>query len=832
MSAARPCFHCGEALPAGAPIFAALGNLHQPVCCIGCKAVAEFIHSSGLAAFYEHRTEPREDLGLRADVVEGAGFRHYDRDDLLQRYVHLDGNAAEASIDIGGMYCSACVWLLNSALQRSAAVQDVSVNPATRRAVIRWDISRLPFSELLGAISRVGFKPQPTAPGLAGDDNASEQRTALRRLIVAAAAGMQVMMFAFALYAGEHYGIEGQIEHFLRVISLLVCIPIVFYSARPFFAGAVRGLRARSPGMDLPVSLAILAAFVASAWATLLGAGEIYFDSVAMFVLFLSATRYVEMRARHRSDDYTQALARLLPETVTRVRDGAAEIVSLDEIRVGDTILLRPGDVVPVDGVVRSGELAIDESLLTGEPMPVARKPGTDVFAGSINRVGNASVEVAFTGAGTSLAEIGRLLERARSDRPRIAVLADRVAGKFVLGVIGVTVATGAAWISMDPSRAFEIVLATLVVTCPCALALATPAALATAASRLARDGFLLVRSRVLDVLTRKPVIVFDKTGTLTEGRPAIVETEILPHGRDHDAGHYIGIAAAIETASEHVLARAFARFEAGGTREITACEVEPGAGVAARVDGVLYRIGSRRYLDGFCPMPDEETAPDPADDTLTEVWLGDREGALARFRIGDELRADAADAVAELERMGHRIVIASGDRESSVAAAAGALGIGEWHSALTPASKLKLIAELRADGERVLMVGDGINDAPVLAAADASIAIDAGTALARASADAVVVGKRLATIVDAAVTARDTRRIIRQNIVWAIGYNVTAVPLAAAGLLAPWMAALGMSLSSLIVVTNALRLRRPRDRRPARHAGAADTPVSREALT
>ena len=823
MASARPCFHCGEALPTGAPIYARLGDVNQPVCCLGCKAVAEFIQDSGLQAFYEHRSTPDEELGLRA---VDADWQHYDSDELVQRYVHREGSQAEASIDIGGMYCSACVWLLDNALQRLDAIDDLSVNPATRRAVIRWNIERLSFAELLAAIARVGFKPQPTAAGLANDNNADQQRTALRRLVVAAAAGMQVMMFAVALYAGDFYGIEAHIQQFLRVISLLVCLPIVFYSARPFFTGALRGLRARSPGMDVPVAIAILAAFIASTRATLLGTGDIYFDSVAMFVLFLSATRYLEMRVRHRADDQTQALARLLPETVTRVVNGQPEVVTLDRIRAGDTVLLRPGDVIPADGTILSGELAIDESLLTGESMPVIRKSGMGVFAGSINRIGNASLRVTLTGASTSLAEIGRLLERAKADRPRVAQLADRIASKFVLAVLGIAAITGAVWLQLDPARAFEVVLATLVVTCPCALALATPAALAAAASRLARRGFLLVRSRVLDVFAEPSIVVFDKTGTLTEGRPAIVSTQIYVDGPGTEDS-YLRLAATIESASEHVLARAFSGFYDSSAHRTSEAATTPGCGVEATVDGACYRIGSFDFVSELCG---EQINNAGAERALSSVYLASETDLLARFDIADELRADARSAIDELRELGHDIVLASGDRAAAVANAAGKLGIEDWHAELTPAGKLELIAGLQAAGRRVLMVGDGINDAPVLAAADASIAIDAGTALARASADAVVLGKRVGTLTEAARLAIRTRRTVRQNIGWAIAYNLTAVPLAASGVLAPWMSAIGMSLSSLIVVANALRLQQPSATERDALAAAADNPSAREA--
>ena len=686
------------------------------------------------------------------------------------------------------------------------ALKDVAVNPATRRAVVRWDLRSLSFAGLLDAISKVGFKPQPTTAGVASDSNAIQQRSALRRLVVAAAAGMQVMMFAVALYAGEFYGIEAHIQTFLRVISLLVCLPVVFYSARPFFTGALRGLRAREPGMDVPVALAILAAFSASTWATLSGGGQIYFDSVAMFVLFLSGTRYLEMRARHRADDQTQALAQLLPETVTRVVRETAEVITLDQLRAGDTVLLRPGDVVPADGTVLSGELAIDESLLTGESMPVIRKAGMDVFAGSINRIGNASLRIVRTGASTSLAEIGRLLERARADRPRVAVLADRVASKFVVAVIAIACVTAAAWISIDASRAFEIVLATLVVTCPCALALATPAALAAAATRLARQGFLLVRSRILDVLADRSTIVFDKTGTLTAGRPDVQSTTVLRSGTGESPLHYLQLAASIETASEHVLARAFAPYFSNGKHRTQKTSAVPGCGVEARVDGALYRIGSFEFVTALCDRAGPSATTDRA---MTEVFLGSEQGLLARFDIADELRPDAREAIDILRRLGHDVVIASGDRAPAVAGTANALGVSRWHAALSPGAKLALVRRLQSEGARVVMVGDGINDAPVLSAADASIAIDAGTALARASADAVILGKRLTTISNAAEVAGCTRRTVRQNITWAIAYNLTAVPLAAFGVLAPWMAAIGMSLSSLIVVGNALRLQR-----------------------
>jgi Cu2+-exporting ATPase len=815
-NSATGCFHCGEPVPRGTDIVARLGESKEPVCCIGCRSVAELIHASGLGAYYAFRSRPHPDSGLRPEPSEWA---HYDGEDLLSRYVHRRPEFSEATVEIGGLYCSACTWLLEKALQGQPAVESLTVSPATRRAVIRWNASALPFSALLAAIAAIGFRPQPLAAGQSADPAHDEYRFALKRLIVAAAAGMQVMMFAVALYAGDFFGIDGPMEKFLRTVSLLVTLPVVLYSARPFYKGAWRGLRARAPGMDLPVSIAIIAAFLASVRATLLDQGEIYFDSVAMFVLFLSATRYLEMRARHRSDDYAFALARLLPDAATRISGGRHEIVSIDSLRVDDVVRVRTGDVLPVDGEVLSGTLLLDESMLTGEAMPVTRVTGAAVMAGSVNRGGSSLVRVTRTGAATSLAEVARLLERAKADRPRVAQLADRIASVFVIAMLAIAALTGGWWLAIDAPRAFEIVLATLVVTCPCALALATPAALAAAASTLASRGFLLVRSRLLAVLGSKATIVFDKTGTLTEGRPKVLQVQSYRDGWSSE--RCMALAASIETASEHVLARAFPERGPATEYSIGDAAVAAGEGVQAMVDGARWRIGSARYVT---PLLDGSVAPASiGDDARTTVFLGDERGVVAQFAIGDALRTDALATVTALRESGFHVVIASGDRPASVGAVARTLGVDDWHAAMLPQDKVALVRNMRREGQAVVMIGDGINDAPVLAAADASIALDAGTALARATADGIVVGKRLSSVLDGVTVARATRRIVRQNIGWAIAYNMTAVPLAASGMLAPWMAALGMSASSLIVVLNALRLHRHARRAPA---GADDAPV------
>jgi len=801
MGRSHDCYHCGERLPDGQMIVASINNIEHPMCCLGCKAVAEFIAASGFDAFYKHRDRPSDDLNL---TPEETDWTKYDLEDLQVRYVHSEGKYSEATIDIGGMYCSACVWLLDTALSRVGGLQSIDVNPVTRRAVISWDSDNLLFSDVLTSIAQIGFKPSPVAAGVATDPQDAEYRVALKRLIVAAAAGMQAMMFAVALYAGDYFGIDRDIEKFLRTISLLVTLPIVFYSARPFFASAWRGLIARSPGMDLPVSIAIGAAFIASTWATWSDRGEIYFDSVAMFVFFLSASRFLEMRAKHRTDDQALALRSLLPDTVEQVVNGVSRTIGIDQLRVGDSVNVKLGDVMPADGEIRLGALLVDESMLTGESQPIRRASGAKVFAGGLVRQGNATVTITNAGASTSLAEIGRMLERAKADRPPIALLADRVASYFVVAVLVLTTIAGTAWTTIDPSRAFEVALATLVVTCPCALAIATPAAIAAATTRLSRSGFLLVRARILEVINRARVIVFDKTGTLTEGQPVILETQRLSDNAPENRT-LLAIMAEIENASEHVLARAFLPWHIPGRYEISDINLVPGAGVEACIDGIVYRIGHAGFVAGSGDVEFDL----PEDNVATFVFLGREHEVLARFDIGDKLRHDARESIRALQSAGYHTVIASGDRESAVASIANQLGIDEFYARMTPAEKLALVRRFRGEGETVVMVGDGVNDAPVLAAADASIALDAGTALARASADAVSLGRNLDVIVTATRIARETRQIIKQNLAWAVTYNVIAVPLAVTGMLAPWMAAIGMSLSSLMVVLNSLRLHR-----------------------
>jgi P-type Cu2+ transporter len=808
VTAEERCFHCGGPVARAARHTLEIAGVSRALCCGGCQAAANLILSQGLGRYYEFRA-------AAGPIARGGtgDWSAFDREAALRRYTHerADGER-ETSLQIEGLHCAACAWLIESSLHRLAGVSDIQVNPAAARAALRFDPRRVSFGAVLAAIQALGFAPLPLAfTGDVADFNA-EHRAALKRLAVAGFGMMQVMTYAASLYAGAMDGIAPDLEQLLRFVSLIVATPVVLYAAQPFFVGAWRSLRARAPGMDVPVALSIGGAYLWSVAATLRGSGALYFDSAVMFTFFLLLGRYVEMSLRHRSGLQHDALARLLPQGVLRLRGPASERVIADELREGDRVRVLPGERVPADGTIASGTTEIDESLLTGESLPRARATGDAVLAGTLNLTGPIEVMLERVGQSSTLAAVARLLERAQSSRPRVADLADRVAVWFVGAVLLIAAATGLYWLHFDPARAFPTVLAVLVVTCPCALSLATPAALAAATSALAREGLLVARTRAIERLARADRLVLDKTGTLTRGEPRLEEVRVLVPRLSRE--RCLAVAAALESHSGHPLARAFAHLEPAA--DVSDVRCVPARGVEATVAGLRYRIGRLEYVLEACAGAAPAAAA--ANEDRTSIVLGDRAGVLAVFDVIDTLRADARQALARLRSLGLVPQIASGDRYGAVAAIARELGQVAAQADMSAADKVALVQALQAAGRRVAMVGDGVNDAPVLAVADVSVAIGSGTDLAKVSADVVLLGEGLTPLADAVQVSRRTLRIIRENLAWAVLYNATAVPLAAGGYLAPWMAAIGMSASSLLVVLNAMRLLG----RPRRHAATA----------
>ncbi|MCP5139224.1 MAG: cadmium-translocating P-type ATPase [Chromatiales bacterium] len=799
MPDALNCFHCGTAIHGPATHQLQIDGATVTLCSDACQEIATRIRDKGLTEFYRFRTAASTPAG--ADTGPER-WTSYDREALQKEFVssRSDGSR-EAQLLLQGVRCAACSWLIERAMAAVPGVCEIAVDPLTTRTRLRWDPQVTRLSELLACIAVLGYGPCPCTEDEAGRAAILERRAALPRLIVAGLGMSEVMGFAVALYAGALHDADPAIHEFLRLISLLVATPVVFYAGAPFFRGAVRGLRLGRPGMDVPVGLAIAAAYIASTWNTFKGSGPIYFDSAVMFVFFLTCARFLEMSGRHRALSLTGALARHLPRVATRLRDGRPEIVGVVELEPGDLVMVAPGQSVPVDGRLECESARVDESLLSGESRPVRKAAGDPVIAGSINLFGAATIRVERVGTSTVLAQISRLIAVAREERPRLVEITDRVAVWFVTGVLVLAAASGTAWWWIDASRAFEVVLAVLVVTCPCALALATPAAFTVGMSALARQGVLLRRAGALETLSRVTDLVFDKTGTLTEHSAGIQHIETFA---GHDRERMLELAALLESRSEHPLARAFPPPRTA--LPVTDVVAVAGQGLEACVSGERLRIGTRAFVLG---LVDINASDDSPDSTAQSVYLGSGSQLMARFEITERVRAEAPAALAALGAAGIALAIASGDQPGPVRAAAQRLGVDAWHAHLAPAGKLEFVRRMQQDGHIVGMVGDGINDSPVLAGADVSVAVGTGTSLAQHAADCILMGPGLGALPTAVAHARRTMHIVRQNLWWAVAYNVVAVPLAISGLLAPWLAALGMSASSLLVTFNALRLGR-----------------------
>lgn len=811
--AAPECFHCGQPVPPNAHYPVEIEHVSHEMCCRGCQAVAQAIVNGGLTDYYRHRTAKSGTAALDAAEVVPEWLRQaklYDLPEVQQSFVRQEpGEVREASLILEGIVCAACIWLNEQHLAGLPGVLSVEVNYATHRARVRWDNTQIRLSEILHAVAAIGYTAHPFDPGRQEQIFLKERQAALRRLFIAGIGMMQVMMYAVPVYiAGGDGTMPLWIENIMRWASLMLTLPVVGYSAWPFFLGAWRDLKRRQAGMDVPVALGVGAAFSASVYATLMGGGEVYFDSVTMFVFFLLSGRFLEMGARRKAADAAEKLVKLQPAMASRLAGYPAtrtdELVAVSSLSLGEYLLVRPGESVPADGLVEQGESQVDESLLTGESRPVPKKPGTQLIAGTVNIDGPLVMRVEGLGQDTVLSGIVRLLDRALAEKPALAQLADRVAGWFVLALLLIALATGIFWYFTEPARVLWVTVAVLVVSCPCALSLATPAALTAATGSLTRLGLLTTRGHALETLAQATHFVFDKTGTLTYGKMSLLA--VTPLG-GLAAEQCLSLAAALENASEHAIAAAIkAAAEDSERIEVQGAANYPGSGVEGRIEERLYRLGR----PGFVAELGVHLLPHDAPLTregATVVALGDETGWLALFALGDDLRPDAAELVNGLQQRGKTVVLLSGDQEDAAQQVAQRLGIATVHAAMTPGDKLDYVHDLQSAGAVVAMIGDGVNDAPVLAVAGVSIAMGGGTQVARASADMILLSEHLPHLLAGVDIAVRSGRVIRQNLAWAFAYNLIAIPLAALGYITPWMAGIGMSASSLLVVLNALRL-------------------------
>jgi Cu2+-exporting ATPase len=781
------------------------------MCCQGCRAAAEWIEQLGLAHYYTLRTTTAQKPDPVAhpetpDPWEADNARHVVRD--------LGDGLRESLLLVEGVRCTACVWLIERSLGATPGVVRVEVNAVAQRARVVWRESRASLSQLLRVLARIGYRALPLDARGLDDLRRRESRDALKRLLVSGFGAMQAMMYATAIYLGAAAALDAPTRDLLRWLGLLVATPVVFYSARPFYVGALRSLKARRVGMDVPVAMAIAAVYAASVIEAVRGSGEVYFDSISMFVFFLLAGRYLEMRARHRARDLTDALARLAPPFADRQCEGGVERVGIHELRAGDIVRVAEGGIVPADGVLLTERCRVDEALLSGESSPVTKRRGEPLIAGSVLEGGPVFVRVERVGADTALAGIAALVGRAHTSRPRLQIAGELVAGRFVARVLALTALTTVAWSFVDPARAFSAAVAVLVISCPCAFALAVPAALTRALGAMARRGVLVVNPDAIQGLAECTHALFDKTGTLSEPSLSLADVQTLG-GLSRDEA--LSLAATLARQSRHPLARVIAAAHAGILGAVVTDVVsQTGLGVSATIGGRALRLGRSDFAVPGKPL---------AGDCTDAVVLADDAGPIAAFRIGERLRPEACAAVSALQSRGVNVLIASGDAPSRVAGIAARLKVRAWRARALPAEKLAWVAELRAGGARVLAVGDGINDAPLLAGADVGIALAEGAELTQASSDIVLERGRLDAIAAARDIAQQTLAIIRQNQRWALYYNLSAVPLAALGFVPPWLAALGMSLSSLGVIVNALRI--GRDPAPPNQGGVpAETPA------
>lgn len=796
------CFHCGQPVPESGPRHeVVIQGQAQPVCCTGCEMAAQWIASAGLGAYYRWRTEPAT---APVDAVGPDPYLAYDRPQAQRSFVSpLADGRCEAELLVENLNCAACAWLIEGAMGREPGVAHVQVNAANGRVLLHFDPARARLSQLLARLAALGYKPHPQRPGEARALHTRERRQALKRLAVAGLGMMQAMTYALSLYGGDFHGMDPVHADFLRLVSLLITTPVVIYAGAPFFRQAYRSLRAGRIGMDVPVAVAITVAYAASVRHTLAGAGAVYFDTVCMFIFFLTLARYLQAAARARAGDSGDALARLLPDTCLRETAAGLETITLQELAAGDRVRVPPGAALPADGRLLDEGAWIDESLLTGESRPVHRTRGDPLVAGSLNGATALRLEVTACNADTTIAHIGRLLRRAQAERPPEVAQADRLAAVFAPTVLLLAAASAWLW-RADPAQAMDVALAVLVVTCPCALSIATPTALVAASAQLLSRGVVVLRAAALETLCNVRHAIFDKTGTLTMGRPRIARLEVLRAGLSPDRVR--AQAAALERAVHHPLARAFAG-DAPLAESADDVRLIAGEGVEGTLGGRILRLGRAEYTAALWASPAPAA---PLDDASSWLLLGDGSGPLAWFGITDPVRADAARALCELRALGIDTEIASGDAPAVVDAIAAAVQCPQAQGRLRPEDKLARLTALQAAGTTVLSVGDGVNDAPLLAQADVSIAMAGGTALAQTSADLILLQDRLERLPEIVRIARRSRRIIRQNLAWALAYNALAVPLAAMGLVTPWLASLGMSLSSVLVVFNAQRLYRP----------------------
>lgn len=814
----KTCFHCGLDVPENLHLTVRYEDEDRETCCAGCQAVAQSIIDAGLGSYYKQRTADAQKTELPPQEILDQ-IRLYDLPEVQSDFVETHGGTREAVLMLGGITCAACVWLIEQQLLRTDGIVRIDLNYSTHRCRVVWDNEKIRLSDILLKIRQTGYTAEPYDAQKIEAANQKERKQYIVRLAVAGLGMMQTMMFALPTYL---YGsdIEPDFLQILHWGGFLMVLPVVFYCAVPFYQGTLRDLKNRRAGMDTPIAAAIIMTFAAGIYSLATNAGQgMYFESIAMLLFFLLGGRFMEQIARRKAGDAAERLVKLIPAFCHHMPDYPdtqetceAAVVKL---KAGDIVMVKPGETVPVDGTVVEGSSAVNEAMLTGESLPVAKMPSEKVTAGTLNTQSPLIIRTDRTGSSTRLSHIVRLLDRALAQKPRTAELAEQYASTFVFGELLLAVPVFIGWMFYaDAHTALWITVALLVITCPCALSLATPTALAASTGALAREGILISGKQTLETLAQTTDIIFDKTGTLTRGNPTVSRISLLS---GTDEAFVLAVAQALEQQSEHPLARAILnhRVSDGMIPDILVGQrlnhVGEGVGAQLTVNGEtqVWALGRAAYVAKIAGEPPQD---EQASESGSAVYLGNQLGFQAVFYLQDPLKEGAEEVVRKLKRQNLTLHLLSGDRETAVVETARVLGIGHYRSQAMPEDKLEYVKALQKEGKKVLMIGDGINDAPVLAQADTSAAVAGGTDIARDGADIVLLNEDLNTVPHMLVQAGRTQQIIRQNLSWASAYNIIAVPLAVLGYVQPWIAALGMSFSSLVVLGNAMRLHKQVD--------------------
>lgn len=787
----QKCFHCHETVKTGQTFKCEYEGEQKFFCCAGCLAVADTIIENGLDNYYRFRTSPANKAQAMPDELV-AELANYDTPEVLADISNTHGDLTDIELSVTGMSCAACAWLIEKQLRQLPQINRVNVNSSTQRCFVRWDATALPLSKIINKINQLGYQAHPFITDHEEQLYKTELNRYLKRLAVSGLMTMQVMMLAIALYFGDYTGIEQSHQGYLRWVSLFLTLPVVFYSAMPFVTSAWRSIKARQLNMDVPVSLAIYYTFFASAYATAFQTGEIYFESVCMFTFLLQLGKFFEYRARSQARDATSNLLKILPVSATLLRDEQQEVISARRLQPDDVILIKPGETIAADGEVIEGNSSADESMLTGEYEAINKYPGAFVMAGTINHDGLLTVRVSQALMQSRLGQIIQLQQETLNQKPKLVEKTDRLAKFFVERLLLIAIGTFLLWYFwLDADRAFWVTLSVLVATCPCALSLATPTAITCALANLNRKNILIKNSQVLETLPALTHLIFDKTGTLTEGRFSVSHISIL--SPQYSEAEVLNLLANLERRSEHPIARAFSDYLIKPI-PLQNVQVNIGAGISADWQQHQFKAGSA----AFCQIRHAEQA-------MVYLTLDNR--AIAAIQLADAVRAEVPELIQQLKQDGYKIGILTGDSSLQAEHVQQQLEPDFMVKGCTPEDKVNEIRKLVDDGNKVLMMGDGINDSPGFHAAHISVAIQSGTDLSKNQADIVLLKNDVSLLKQLLKAGKNTEWIIKQNLIWTVGYNLIIIPLAVAGFVSPYIAVLGMSFSSLLVVSNSLRL-------------------------